>query len=91
MSGTKLENKSLLGGAIVVTDFRDDRKLTYAFACHKRGPWIGDGCRIGANVTIGAGSILLPGCIVPSGTNLRSGIYSPEMLRAMHPLDATVN
>lgn len=91
MSGTKLENKPLMKGPITLVDFRDDRKLTHVLAGGKRGVRIGDGCRLGSGVTVGAGTILLAKCVVPSGTNLRSGIYSPEMLRAMHPLDATVN
>ncbi len=39
---------------------------------------IGDDCHVGANVTALPGVILLPGCRVPGGTILHSGIYSPK-------------
>jgi len=44
----------------------------------KLGCIIGDGCFVGANVTMHPGTILLPGCRVPGGSVLEAGIYSPR-------------
>ncbi len=44
----------------------------------KLGVIIGDNCFVGANVTSHPGTILMPGCRVPAGTDLQSGIYTPE-------------
>lgn len=44
----------------------------------KCGVIVGDGCRIGAEVTIEPGTILMPKCIVPIGAHLGTGFYRPE-------------
>ncbi|MDF1497555.1 MAG: hypothetical protein P1P90_05890 [Patescibacteria group bacterium] len=44
----------------------------------KLGCIIGDGCFVGANVTMHPGTLLMPGCRVPGGTVLEAGVYTPE-------------
>lgn len=80
-SGTKLLNKPLLNGVILMTDFRPGKnRETVRLERRKQGPFIGDGCRIGANAVIEAGTILMPGCVVDHGEVIRSGIYTKEDL-----------
>lgn len=81
--GAKLLNAPLQNGVILITDFRHGQKReTVQLERRKQGPFIGDGCRIGANAVIEAGTILMPGCIVGHGEVIRSGIYTNEDLDA---------
>jgi tetrahydrodipicolinate N-succinyltransferase len=66
---------------IEVTDFRKGQKrANVSLERRKQGPFIGDGCRIGANAVIEAGTILMPGCVVDHGEVIRSGIYTKDDL-----------
>jgi len=63
---------------IVVKDFRDRTASLIPTGRRKLGAVIGDGCRIGANVVIEPGTVLLPGTRVPPLTHVEAGIYPPE-------------
>lgn len=82
-SGTKLLNQPLRNGVIEITDFRAGlKRVNVSLERRKQGPFIGDGCSIGANAVIEAGTILLPGCVVGHGEVIRSGVYAKEDLEA---------
>lgn len=63
---------------------RDFRKLSQPLIRTGRtrmGPIIGRGCRVYSSLR--AGTILMPGCIVPMGEDLPAGVYSPQILREL--------
>lgn len=82
-AGAVLEHRNgLHGDAIVVEDRRrsDARLPAITIRRAKMGCIVGDSCEIGPNAVIGAGSILLPGCHVPRGLVLPSGIYDQDAI-----------
>jgi len=66
------------GDGVVIRDYRDAKLAEIKLPRRKIVAIIGDRCRIGAGSVIEPGTVLLPGCNVPRGVTVSSGIYTPN-------------